>query len=103
MVEIDLDKRKGYENLIDYLQASGTEVLIYMQLFSATQSYYCFDENMNPGYSLVYDYLINLADEKGIEIHGGYDARDFELDDGRFIDYMHLDRMGTNIVWNYKK
>lgn len=101
MVEIDPDKRKGYENLIDYLLESGTEVLIYMQPFSVTQSYYSFDENMNPGYPLVYEYLFNLAEEKGIEIHGGYDARDFGLSDVRFIDYMHLDRAGTYIVWNY--
>ena len=93
----------GYENLIDYLQGSGTEVLIYTQPFSVTQSYYCFDENMNPGYPLTYSYLLNLAKEKRIEIHGGFDARDFELDDIRFIDFMHLDRAGTNIVWNYRK
>lgn len=103
MVEIDSEKRMGYENLIDYLQSSGTEVLIYMQPFSVTQSYYCFDENMNPGYPLTYSYLLNLAKEKRIEIHGGFDARDFELDDIRFIDFMHLDRAGTNIVWNYRK
>lgn len=103
MLEVDSEKRKGYENLIDYLQDSGTEVLIYMQPFSATQSYYSFDENMNPGYPLVYDYLIDLAEEKDIEIRGGYDARDFGLDDVRFIDYMHIDRAGTNIVWNYHK
>lgn len=103
MIEIDPEKRKGYENLIDYLQNSGTEVLIYMQPFSVTQSYYCFDENLNPGYSRVYDYLLNLAERKNIEIHGGYDARDFELDDVRFIDNMHVDRAGTNIVWNYNK
>ena len=93
----------GYENLIDYLQGSGTEVLIYTQPFSVTQSYYCFDENMNPGYPLTYSYLLNLAKEKRIEIYGGFDARDFELDDIRLIDFMHLDRAGTNIVWNYRK
>lgn len=103
MVEIDSEKRMGYENLIDYLQGSGTEVLIYMQPFSVTQSYYCFDENMNPGYPLTYSYLLNLAKEKRIEIYGGFGARDFELDDIRLIDFMHLDRAGTNIVWNYRK
>lgn len=103
MVDIDNDKRMEYEKLIDYLQDSGTEVLIYMQPFSATQSHYSFDENMNPGYALAYDYLLELAEEKGLEIYGGYDARRFELDDTRFIDYMHLDRAGTKVVWNYNK
>ena len=103
MVGIDSEKIMGYENLIDYLQGSGTEVLSYMQPFSVTQSYYCFDKNMNSGYPLTYSYLLNLAKEKRIEIHGGFDARDFELDDIRFIDFMHLDRAGTNIVWNYRK
>lgn len=58
---------------------------------------------MNPGYPLTYSYLLNLAKEKRIEIHGEFDARDFELDNIRFIDGMHLDRAGTNIVWNYRK
>ncbi len=103
MVEIDPDKKRDYENLIDYLQDSGTEVLIYMQPFSVTQCYYSFDENLNPGYPLAYEYIIDFAKEKGIEVHGGYDARMFDLEDERFIDYMHLDRAGTAFVWRYKK
>lgn len=102
MVEIDSNKKRDYENLIDYLQASGSEVIIFMQPFSATQSYYCFDKNMNPGYSLVNDYIDAYAKEKGIEVHGGYDAKRFNFGDERFIDNIHLDKIGTNIIWNYK-
>ncbi len=102
MKEIDSEKALRYENLIDYLQSNGTEVIIYMQPFSVTQCKYSFDEGLNPGYALAYDYIINLAKEKNIEVHGGYDSRMFGLSDNRFIDFMHLDRAGTNFVWNYE-
>ncbi len=102
MMEIDSEKSLRYENLIDYLQSNDTEVIIYMQPFSVTQCKYSFDDKLNPGYLLAYDYIINFAGSRNIEVHGGYDARDFGLSDTRFIDYMHLDRSGTNSVWNYK-
>jgi hypothetical protein len=101
MTEIDADKAKAFENLIDYLQDNGTEVLIYMQPFSVTQCIYSIDENLNPGYMIAYSYLQEISQKKNIIIRGSYDARDFELDDNRFIDYMHLDKKGTSIVWNY--
>lgn len=103
MIEIDAEKTLRYENLIDYLQSSGTEVIIYMEPFSVTQCKYSFDEGLNPGYPLAYDYIMNLAKEKNIEVHGGYDSRMFGLSDHRFIDFMHLDRAGTSFVWNYEE
>lgn len=102
MVEIDPEKSIRYESLIDYLQNKGTEVIIYMQPFSVTQCKYSFDDNLNPGYTLAYDYIIDFAESRNIEVYGGYDARDFGLSDAQFIDYMHLDRAGTNFTWNYK-
>ncbi len=101
MIEIDSEKSMQYEKLIDYLQNNGTEVIIYMQPFSVTQCKYSFDDNLNPGYALAYDYIINLANKREIEVHGGFDARTFGLSDIQFIDYMHLDREGTNLVWHY--
>ncbi len=102
MMEIDPEKSFGYENLIDYLQNNGTEVIIYMSPFSVTQCKYSFDDNLNPGFLLAYDYIINFARNRNLEVHGGYDAREFDLSDIRFMDFMHLDRTGTNFVWNYK-
>lgn len=101
MTEIDFEKSMRYEKLIDYLQNNGVEVIIYMQPFSVTQCKYSFDDNLNPGYALAYDYIINLANKREIKVHGGYDARIFGLSDVQFIDYMHLDREGTNLVWHY--
>lgn len=101
-MEIDPEKSFGYENLIDYLQNNGTEVIIYMSPFSVTQCKYSFDDNLNPGFLLAYDYIINFARNRNLEVHGGYDAREFDLSDIRFMDFMHLDRTGTNFVWNYK-
>lgn len=102
MMEIDPEKSLRYEKLVDYLQNNDIEVIIYMQPFSVTQCKYSFDDKLNPGYSLAYDYILNLARSRNIEVHGGYDARDFDLSDTQFIDFMHLDRAGTNSVWNYK-
>lgn len=101
MTEIDAIKSKAYENLLDYLKACGTEIVIYMQPFSITQCHYAFDKNMNPGFMMVYNYLQELSFHKNIVTKGGYDARDFQLTDERFIDYMHLDKSGTYSVWNY--
>ena len=102
MTEVDAQKALRYENLIDYLQRNGTEVIIYMEPFSVTQCTYSFDAGLNPGFPLAYDYIMNLAKEKNIEVHGGYDSRVFGLSDNRFIDFMHLDRVGTSFVWNYE-
>jgi len=101
MLQVDPEKSLRYEKLIEYLLDHGTEVILYMQPFSVTQCRYSFDENLNPGFSPAYDYLVHLAREKGIDLRGGYDARSFALSDERFIDYMHLDREGTKAVWEY--
>lgn len=102
MKEIDAEKSLRYENLMDYLQRNGTDVIIYMQPFSVTQCKYSIDDNLNPGYMLVQYYLYDLAKGRGIKVHGSFDARDWNLTDNRFIDYMHLDKIGTSIVWTYK-
>lgn len=101
MTEISAEKKTAYENMIAYLQDHGVEVIIYMQPFSATQCQYSFDDNMNPAYGLVEHYLRQLCDERGIRLIGGYDARSYGLTDENFIDNIHLDRAGNNIVWNF--
>jgi hypothetical protein len=101
MTEISENKKRDYENLIDYLLESGSEVIIFLQPFSVTQCEYSLDQNLNPAYKLVREYLYAFAEEKGIEIKGDYDARKYNLTDVRFIDAMHLDKKGINIVWNY--
>lgn len=103
MTEIDYEKSLRYERLIEYLQNHETEVIIYMQPFSVTQCKYSIDEKLNPGYMLAFDYITKFAKKRNIEVHGGYDARTFQLSDNRFIDYMHLDREGTDTVWNYNQ
>lgn len=99
MTEVDAEKALRYEAFIDYLLSNGTEVIIYMQPFSVTQCRYSFDEGLNPGYCLAYEYILSVAKKRNIEVHGGFDARAFGLTDNRFIDHMHLDRQGTKVVW----
>ena len=102
MKKISSRKATEYEALLNYLQARGCEVILYLQPFSVTQCKYSFDQNLNPGFSITEDYLIELADKENIPVIGSFDARKFGLSDERFIDYMHLDKKGTNIVWHYK-
>ncbi len=102
MVEVDEEKKDAYWRLIDCMHAQGSEVIIYMQPLSVTQSEYSFDKGLNPGYKLAYNSVLNEAEKRGIEIRGSYDARDWGLTDYDFIDRMHLDKNGTSKVWNYK-
>lgn len=101
MTEISKGKKEAFEALIDYLIEQDCEVEIYLQPFSVIQCEYSFDKGMNKGFSMVEEYLTRLAENKGIVLRGSYDVRNFGLTDNRFIDSMHLDKIGTNIVWNY--
>ena len=103
MTDVDIDKADSYVSLINFLQGKGIEVIIYMQPFSVTQCKYALDDGLNPGYPIAEQYIRDIAEEKDIVIYGSYDARDWGLTDHRFIDYMHLDRLGTDMVWNYNK
>lgn len=100
MTEIDEDKRLAFEALVRELQDHGTEVLFWLSPFSETQCRYSFDEDLNPAFRIVEDYLRGYAAESGIKIIGSYDARNYGLTDDRFIDYMHADKQGAKIVWS---
>ncbi|MBQ7582052.1 MAG: hypothetical protein IJU25_04460 [Lachnospiraceae bacterium] len=95
----DPEKCKEFENLVQYLLAQGCEVIFYLSPYSATQSRYIFDENLNPAIVKVQAYLRDYGRSKGIPVAGGYDARESGLTDESFIDYMHADREGNRIVW----
>ena len=98
MKEIESGKRQEYENLLEFLQSYGIEVLIYMQPFSVTQCHYSYDEGMNSVFVDVESYLRTLGAQLGITVIGGFDARKYGLKDENFTDFMHLDKTGTKIV-----
>lgn len=100
MRKVDIDKTDSYVSLIDFLQGKGIEVIIYLQPFSVTQCRYALDDGLNPGYPIAEQYIRDMVKKKDITLHGSYDARDWGLTDHQFIDYMHLDRLGTDITWN---
>lgn len=100
MNEMESADIQAYENLVDYLQNNGCEVLIYMQPFSITQCNYIYDENTNPIFEIVENWLRDFADVKNIKVVGGFDSRKYNISDEYFIDFMHLDKDGTRIVWN---
>ena len=97
---IDEDKRLAFERLVQELQNQGSEVILYLQPFSETQCRFSLDENLNPAFSAVEDYLRSFAAAQELLLVGGYDARDFGLTDERFIDSLHLDRKGNEIIWS---
>ncbi len=101
MIEISDERMKEYEKLLQYLLKSNSEVIIYLQPFSFTQCHYIYDENMNPIFGDIEDYLNDTSLEYGVQLIGSYNARNFDITDELFIDFMHLDKTGTKIVWNY--
>ena len=90
-----------FENLLRYLHAKNTEVVFYLQPFSVTQCKYIYDKNTNPVFKDVETYLVKTGKSSNIKVVGGYNARKFGLTDKLFIDFMHLDKEGTKITWDY--
>lgn len=103
MTELNKEKISDYENMLDFLISKNVEVIIYLQPFSVTQCHYSFDEGLNAVFLEAERYLHELGIRRGVKIVGGFDARDFGLSDERFIDFMHLDKKGTKIVWETYK
>ncbi len=101
MAQMDAGKTQAYENLLKYFMDNGTKVVLYMQPFSVTQCHYIYEENTNPAFREVESYLRDFGKRHGLKVVGGYDARQFGLSDRLFIDFMHLDQAGTQIVWNF--
>ena len=99
MTELDKEKISDYENMLDFLISKNIEVIIYLQPFSITQCHYSFDEGLNVIFLEAERYLHELGVKRNIKIVGGFDARNFSLSDKRFIDFMHLDKKGTKLVW----
>ena len=102
MTEMDFNKIRVFENLLDYLLSVNTDIIVYMAPFSDTQCHYIYDENTNPVFEDVEVYLNCLRSERNIEVIGSYDARSFNLSDEYFVDNMHPDKNGTKIVWSSK-
>ncbi|MCR4596768.1 MAG: hypothetical protein K5673_08290 [Lachnospiraceae bacterium] len=47
MTELDENKKSDYERIIEYLEESGSEIILFLQPFSVTQCQYSFDQNEN--------------------------------------------------------
>ena len=81
------------------MQEHGTEVILFLAPFSPTQCGYSFDQDLNPGFRLVEEYLRDLTEKKEIRLIGGYDSRAFGLTDEQYIDYSHPDKSAIKTVW----
>ena len=100
MTNIDPEKREAFESLVRDLLDCGTEVIFYLQPFSPRQCWFSFDDNQNAAFSLVEDYLREFAETNGITVVGSYDSRKYRINDEYFMDSIHPDRDGTEIVWS---
>ena len=103
MTEINSEKSLDFESLIDYLLGQDVEVVLYLQPFSVTQCYYIFDEGLNAVFADVEDCLDKIGEKYNVTVVGGYDSREFGLTDEMFIDFMHLDKEGTRLIWEKKQ
>ena len=99
MTDINVSLSNDFENLISYLVENNVNVVFFMSPFSKTQSEIIFDNNTNSAYSLVEDYIYSLADKYGCTVVGGYDSREYGLEDDQFIDNMHMDKEAIRTIW----
>ena len=99
MTEISVSLSDDFENLISYLVENNVDVVLFMSPFSKTQSEYIFDNNTNLTFSLVEDYVLALADKYGCTVIGGFDSREYGLEDDQFIDNMHMDKEAIRLIW----
>lgn len=100
MTGIDSDKAEECENLLRFLLENRVEICIFMSPFSNTQCQYIYDEKKNIIFDDVENYLKEFGSKYPIKVVGGYDAREFGLTDEYYIDSVHLDRTGNQILWN---
>jgi hypothetical protein len=99
MTEIDPEKGEALEALVRDLLADGAEVILYLAPFSETQSRLSFDDQLNPAFDLVEDFVHELAGGCGVPVVGSYDAREYGLGDEVFLDNLHLNAEGNAVVW----
>lgn len=100
MTELSEELRTDFEALISFCQANGAEIILYLEPFSITKCRYIYDEDQNPVFQEVEDYLHGFEERFGVKVIGGYDARLLDLTDEQFVDHMHLDKAGVRKVWN---
>ena len=99
MTEIDPEKGEALEALVRDLLADGAKVILYLAPFSETQSRLSFDDQLNPAFDLVEDFVHELAGGCGVPVVGSYDAREYGLGDEVFLDNLHLNAEGNAVVW----
>ena len=100
MSKIGINQKQEFEKIINYLLEKHIEIIFYLQPFSVTQCKFIYDKKTNPIFVDVEKYLNNWGKKIGIQVVGSYRARNYELTDNQFIDFMHLDKEGTRKTWN---
>ena len=99
MTEIGETKQGYFEAMIQYLLDNDIEVEFFLAPFSPTACTYIYDQNTNPVFDVVEDYLYEYAQEYDIQITGHYDAREVGARNWYFMDFMHPDKTTIKRVW----
>lgn len=89
---LSMEKRMLFENMIDYLQKDGADVIFYLPPYHPFV-YEFIKENKN--YQMVLEaekYFRNVAEEKGIKLYGSYNPGFLNCTEEDFLDGMHMKR-----------
>lgn len=87
------------ERLIEYLQVTGSEIVLYLPPYHPFVYNYIKEHK---DYRMVLEseiYFRNLAKEKGISIYGSYDPEQIQCTESDFLDGMHMRRKNTGRSW----
>ena len=89
--ELDPEFIMQLEAFIEYLQAKGIRVILYLPPYHEYfYSVAVARENEHPAFFLVEDYCRDLADRYSLEIYGGFDALELGLVFEDFWDSYHM-------------
>lgn len=88
--DVQHDNIADFEKLLQYLQANGVEVSIYLPVWHPKiYSFFCESEAFS-GVKRIEDTIRKIGYGYHIPVHGGYDPRDCGITENDFMDYLHL-------------
>ena len=100
MKKISFAKYNDFQLLIKWLKNQNVNIILFLTPFSSTQSEWIYTKKSNPVFIEIENKLLGLAEDNNIKIIGSYNAKNFNLTDDDFIDFMHPDKNVYKQLWN---
>ena len=89
--ELQWDNLNSFDNLVQYLQDNGIEVIFYLHpWYPSVYDYFKAEDNYS-GVIKTEEYILNMAKEKNIELHGSFDPELCGVNENDFRDWFHLE------------